>query len=475
MASATPPFSEANRDMIQARLAEVRKEPSRETVTVEWRGKPRSVDVIEMPIRQLYYNPETHRIRAQRTVDPARSKGLDDDPWSEASQDYLEQLLMGDPFAPLKEDPAFRALVEDIKEYGQTEPGLITPTGILVNGNTRRAALSKLRKEHIRVGVLPDDWSWDDVDSLELALQLRKEHKRDYSFINFLMAVDEQVKRGKSADDICRSFRIKKDPTYKRSRWILAFIKEAIERSTVTTANGTTVGMNLVDFERDQGQLEELWRHFTLLEKNDPDGAAQLREGRLAGLLLDLNKVQMRSISGEGGGFYKAYLAPRLPKAIKPATAAPASVSIPGLSGVVVPGAAPAAAEAREFADKVLKARAIFAAPDHFTREEAAEAGELLKTARILMRDSVKMAEGSAKKNALELAPADQLGEATDAVKRSVEALIAARSTGGFDADALDENILELRKQLEKLAQHASRGVQEAGDGLSWLIKAVQE
>ncbi|MCX4468693.1 ParB N-terminal domain-containing protein [Streptomyces albidoflavus] len=474
MAFTTPPFSDANREMIRARLAEVRKEPSRETVTVEWRGKPRSIDVIEMPVKQLYYNPETHRIKAQRTVDPSRSKGLDNDPWSEASQDYLEQLLMGDPFAPLKEDPAFRALAEDIKEYGQTEPGLITPTGILVNGNTRRAALKNLRKEHIRVGVLPDDWSWDDVGSLELTLQLRKEHKRDYSFINFLLAVDEQVAHGKSVEDICKSFRIKEDPTYKRSRWILAFVKDAIKRSKVTTPDGTSVGMRFVDFERDQGQLEELWRHFTQLDKNDPDGAAQLREARLAGLLLDLNKVQMRSISGEGGGFYKAYLAPRLPESIKPASAVPASVSIPGLSGVIVPGAAPAATEAREFADKILKARTVADAPDHFTRAKAAEAGELIKTARILMLDSVRIAEGSAKKNALELAPADQVGEATDAIKRSVAALTAARSTGGFDGDALDENLLRLRAELEKLAQHASRGDHEVGDGLKWLVKAVQ-
>ncbi|MFF0134190.1 transcriptional regulator [Streptomyces mirabilis] len=474
MASTTPPFADANREMTQARLSEVRKEPTRETVTVEWRGKPRSIDVIEMPVKQLYYNPETHRIRAQRSVDPARSKVLDNDPWFETSQDYLEQLLMGDPFAPLKEDPAFHALVEDIKEYGQTEPGLITPTGILVNGNTRRAALTKLKKEHIRVGVLPDDWSWDDVDSLELALQLRKEHKRDYSFINFLLAIDEQVVRGKSVDDICKAFRIKKDPTYKRSRWILAFIRDAIERSQVTTPDGTAVGMRLVDFERDQGQLEELWRHFTQLERNDPDGAAQLRESRLAGLLLDLNKVQMRSISGDGGGFYKAYLAPRLPETIKPASAPPASVSIPGLSGVVVPGAAPAATEARDFADKILKARTVTAAPNHFTREEVTEAGELVKTARLLMRDSVRIAEGSERKNALELAPADQLGEATDAIRRSLDSLIAARSTGGFDVEALDENLLRLRAQLEKLAQHASRGIQEPGDGLTWLVEAVQ-
>ncbi|MEU2110690.1 transcriptional regulator [Streptomyces sp. NPDC019507] len=473
MASTTPPFASVNREMTHARLVEVRKEPSRETVTVEWRGKPRSIDVIEMPVKQLYYNPETHRIRAQRSVDPSRSQGLDDNPWSEGSQDYLAQLLMGDPFAPLKEDPAFRALVDDILEYGQTEPGLITPTGILVNGNTRRAALSKLKKEHIRVGVLPDDWSWDDVHSLELALQLRKEHKRDYSFINFLLAVDEQVVRGKSVSDICKAFRIR-EPTFKRARWILTFIKDAIKRSEIVAPDGSTVGMSFVDFERDQGQLEELWRHYTQLEKNDPDAAEQLREARLAGLLLDLNKVQMRSISGDGGGFYKAYLAPRLPDSIKPAAAAPAPVSIPGLSGVVVPGPAAASEEARDFADKVLKARVVTSSPDHFSAKEVAEAGELVKTARILMRDSVKIAEGSERKNALELAPADQLSEAIDAVRRSLDSLIAARSTGGFDRDALDENLVALRSQLAKLAQHASRGVEDLGDGLSWLVKAVQ-
>jgi hypothetical protein len=189
-----------------------------------------------MPVDLLHFNPDTHRIRAQRSMDPDRERKLESDPFGETAQNYLHQLLMGDPTDPSKIDPSFIALKDDLREHGQTDPGIITRSGVLINGNTRRAALKEIGEKNIRVGVLPPDAGHDDLQSIELSLQLRKDHKRDYSFMNFLLAVDERAVAGELAANIQRDFHIQAT-TYERSRWILEFVREALDRCALSTLN----------------------------------------------------------------------------------------------------------------------------------------------------------------------------------------------------------------------------------------------
>ena len=80
--------------------------------------------------------------------------------------------------------------------------------------------------------------------------------------MNFLLAIDERAAAGELATKIQRDFHIQAT-TYERSRWILEFVREAIERSKVGGANGKALAMRLVDFESHQGKLEELYRAYT--------------------------------------------------------------------------------------------------------------------------------------------------------------------------------------------------------------------
>ncbi|GAA3056163.1 hypothetical protein GCM10020000_43140 [Streptomyces olivoverticillatus] len=65
-------------------------------MTIDWNGQPLHVEVIDLPLNGLYYNPGTHRIRAQRSHDAARERALVKDPWSAESQDYLRFLLQAE-------------------------------------------------------------------------------------------------------------------------------------------------------------------------------------------------------------------------------------------------------------------------------------------------------------------------------------------------------------------------------------------
>ena len=179
---------------------------TQETVTVEWRGAQKSLPVIDMPVDLLHYNPGSLRIQAQRSLDEDKSKALDEDPYGVDSQAYVHSLLLGDPAEPMEVDKAFIALKEDLRQHGQTHPAVITQDGGLINGNTRRAACHDLGREHLRVGVLPTDTTNTDIRNIELSLQLRKEYKREYSYMNRLLAIDNAVQTGRNAKEIQKDF-----------------------------------------------------------------------------------------------------------------------------------------------------------------------------------------------------------------------------------------------------------------------------
>lgn len=287
-----PPRAAEFSELIKKRLDETRTAGSaRETVTVDWNGQPLHTEVIDLPLDGLYYNPGTHRIRAQRSHDPARDAALDQSPWEAESQDYLMFLLKADPADPTRRDPDFDKLKESLREYGQTDPGLITHHGILVNGNTRAAALRENGAVSMRVGVLPESFTWTDIYAVELSLQLRKDHRRDYSYINRLLAMEEQASLGRTPEAIAKEFRIRTN-TYHQERWILSVIRDMIERSR--SGGGAT--LRLVDFEGHQEKLKELHRAYEALAAVDPDEAEVLREMRLAAILLGFAKTDRKSV-----------------------------------------------------------------------------------------------------------------------------------------------------------------------------------
>jgi len=363
----SPPNAADVRKVVEERLNALESmKGAQETVTVEWRGQAKYIPVISMPLDLLHYNPDTHRIRAQRSIDPAREQELETNPFGALAQSFLHQLLMGDPADPSKVDPSFVTLKDDLREHGQAEPGIITRSGVLINGNTRQAALKELGLKNIRVGVLPPDAGYDDLQSIELSLQLRRDHKREYSFVNFLLAIDERTVAGQLPADIQSDFRIKAG-TYERSRWILAFIRDAIDRSRFDTSDGRKLSLRLIDFESHQGKLEELYRAFTALKAKSPDEAEKLREQRLLGIVLNKSKTDLRLIEPD---FVDRYMKGAVDLK-SPAPAEP--VRIPGPT-INVPGPGPDVQNLRQLTTEILRARAMAASQEPAEKIQEANA-----------------------------------------------------------------------------------------------------
>jgi ParB-like chromosome segregation protein Spo0J len=466
MTVVAPPNAEDVGRVIKKRLAAVADAGgTTETTNVEWRGAQRSIPVITMPVSLLSYNPATHRVRVQRTLDPVRDKALDDAPYSPDSQAYLHQLLMGVPSDPAKVDPAFTLLKEDLQEHGQTDPGIVTHEGVLINGNTRRAALQELGEEHIRVGVLPADAGHGDLESIELSLQLRRSHKRDYSFMNFLLALEERVSAGRPTAEILSDFRIKQK-TFDQSRWILQSVYELINRSKTAVDGGGNVSLRLVDFETDQGKLEELYRAYSSLKAQSPDDAEVLREQRLLAVALDKSKTDLRLIDAQFADKY----APSVVAATE--GSAPAPVKIPGTS-VTVAGPSKKVSSLRTVVDQVLQAKAVERSPGVASAESLTKAKATLNKMNEVLETGLAQAGKDGRVTKKRFAPVDRLADANEDLALAVSAIADAQATSTFEADDLDEVLQDLRKRVTDLAKRVSRGTATTSDGVAWLCAAA--
>jgi hypothetical protein len=463
MTQIAPPHGEDVRKIVDERVEAVEAQKGlADTLSVEWRGGQITIPVISMPIDQLSYNPGTHRIRAQRSLDPARDRDLTDNPFGADAQGYLHELLQADPSDPGRIDPAFTALKADLAEHGQTEPGIITRLGLMINGNTRRAALRELKQPYIRVGVLGSDARIDDLQTIELSLQLRQDHRRDYSFMNLLLAIDERVNAGWAPEKIQREFRIK-PVTFERNRWILVLVREAIARSARPGVGSEQLSMRLVDFETHKGKLDELYTAYTTLKAKSPDDAEALREQRLLAIALDKSKTDIRWIEAD---FTEHYMSSVLPSG-DVAVAAP--VTIPGTS-IKAPGPSQAVEKLRTLTTEVLRARSVELAPGEAPPALVTEVSASLGEVRSALDRALDQAGRSGRVVKRRFAPAERISDAAEDLALSVSAIAEARATGNFDSEDLDDALTGLRTQMVRLAQAAARDGASEASGLQWLV-----
>jgi len=117
---------------------------------------------------------------------------------------------------------AAKASIANIDEVltieGQTEPLLITASGVVVNGNRRLSAMRDLYAEdpikfkkfaHVKCSVLPNDATADEIDDVEAVLQARPQTKLDYDWIGEAQLVRRQLQKGRSHDQVAAQLRRK--------------------------------------------------------------------------------------------------------------------------------------------------------------------------------------------------------------------------------------------------------------------------
>jgi hypothetical protein len=136
-----PVNEQTRRERIQKALDAL--DEGHESMRVPWREKYVSMPVIKLGLDACVLNPRSHRIKSQLESEPIIRAEVEADPESDVAQAAIRNFLAN--------TPGYTALKEDLGHAGQSEPGIVTRDGRLINANTRAAALHELGKEYVEL------------------------------------------------------------------------------------------------------------------------------------------------------------------------------------------------------------------------------------------------------------------------------------------------------------------------------------
>ncbi len=272
---------ELNRkEAIQKALDSYKQLGATRTEMVEFRGVPIPMPVVTISPEVPYLNPNNSRLRAQLKTHP-HGKNVQDNPYTPESQALLGLLL--------EQTEKFGALKQQLDDFDQKEPGVISVDGLLVNGNTRLTAIRKLSKKGFDVAVLPADATDEDFFQIEMSLQLRKLIAQDYTFTNELLLLESALNRTRSEEAAIQAMQWKKNGKKKLKEYLgyLSIIEEL--RSAIPN-------LSYSFFDTKAELIRNLYSQYSVLVEHSPSVAEKLKWTRLAAVFLGLNKDEVREI-----------------------------------------------------------------------------------------------------------------------------------------------------------------------------------
>lgn len=177
------------------------------TTRVPWREGELFLKIIKLPISSLIFNLDNFRTKRQQLdyeqTDQIPKNAFHDQESTVAQQAQFE--ILGELLRDTGQD-----LVDDLKDVGQADPAIITFDGIIINGNRRIAAMRLLGFETAECVVLPEIATRDDLYYIEQVLQVSKDFKQPYHWVNELISIDFGFNdRKKSPENLAKILRIK--------------------------------------------------------------------------------------------------------------------------------------------------------------------------------------------------------------------------------------------------------------------------
>lgn len=302
---------ESRKKQIEKALAARAEQPEtdRPSHPLVWRNNvEKYMPVVDLPLGVPLLWADSHRIRAE--LEAPEYEFVRKERTTEAAQETLHSLWR-------KAHRKFEKLKESLDVEGQTEPGVITREGVLINGNTRLVALRELGKQWIRVAVLDSDARPFELAELELRLQVRETGHDTYRLSNELLFIHEMRWEYKRTDEeIARQLNWtpsrpavgkKKVELYQR---LLALIRQMQHRDA---------GLPITFFDdegRGSGKLQQLkeleQRYDELVSSGETDEANLLLDAWLVVARSGFSSVhQIRAVTRRDD-FVPEFLLPRL-------------------------------------------------------------------------------------------------------------------------------------------------------------------
>lgn len=177
------------------------------TTRVPWREGELFLKIIKLPISSLIFNLDNFRTKRQQ-LDYEQNDQIPKNTFHDQESTVAQQAqfeILGELLRDTGQD-----LVDDLKDVGQADPAIITFDGIIINGNRRIAAMRLLGFETAECVVLPEIATRDDLYYIEQVLQVSKDFKQPYHWVNELISIDFGFNdRKKSPENLAKILRIK--------------------------------------------------------------------------------------------------------------------------------------------------------------------------------------------------------------------------------------------------------------------------
>ncbi len=318
---------------------------------------------------------------------------------------------------------------------------------MLINGNRRSAGLRSLwlgenlpSARYVRAFVLPSDATSDELIDLETELQVARDYREDYSWVNEALLIEEIfVASGKDWARTAQRMRLK--PEKARAQY------EKLQQlhQLVALSNGTRYH---ADFVGNESALEELSKHI----KDKPnDEQASVRGVYFMGTLAGVNYRDLRNLRRKDASSFVLKEFESDPTLAQ--LAAIASPSMTDASDDLLDDVLGTKSDAGDDLTEVLSFLAQRKPEDTVTLSGGSSVSveHLLDSVRSAVTAAAKEASEDAKDAQAVVAPMMRLADARDELTRARTALAKARSQNGWDETKFKELIEGVRAALASL------------------------
>ncbi|MDI3242245.1 hypothetical protein QK292_11275 [Arthrobacter sp. AL08] len=252
-----------------------------------WPRQSKELDLVELEADWVRFSTMNHRTRAEQLREIAKTGRSDlftADPLGPTAQDAQYAILRG--------QEGFPELKQDLRDRGQQDPAITTADGVLINGNRRTAALRSLFTDddvpgarYVKCLVLPADATPAELVDLETELQVARDFKQEYAWINEALLIEELYERenkdfGRVATRMHRE---------------IADVRSLYEKlQHVHQLVGLSKGARLhIDFNVNESAFDELAKH---VKNKAPAEAESVRSVYFLGTLANVNYRKLRNL-----------------------------------------------------------------------------------------------------------------------------------------------------------------------------------
>lgn len=201
----------------ESNIAAASQSPIERTTFHEYQNAAQQLPVIRVPIELPIYRMANGRTRTeqlkylrQNALAPTFfSAGQENQEAQQAQHGLLEQFSR-------EGSNSIIPIATILEEGKQTDPILITSSGVVVNGNRRLSAMRELHASgeaqyktysHVNALVLPAAISEKEIKEIELRLQMQPETKLPYTWVNEALTISDLMNTGFSREEIATDMR----------------------------------------------------------------------------------------------------------------------------------------------------------------------------------------------------------------------------------------------------------------------------